>query len=777
MSTFNMPMSNSRDALRFSPEPSSFDYFFEDVAVLAQRASLSETDTIKWAIRYAGAESESWRQVPCLVPGRAPAPTFKEFQEEVRKVYPHLSASRRYTHEDLERLVDRTRDFRDMTRDDFGDYYRRFITYTAYLISKDRLSKRERNSYYLRGFPQPIRARILQRLSVKKPDVLPDEGYDFEDIHEAASFVLNGGDRGGDSREAAHVPKQEPADQGSIGELVRAMSDLTRVFTTTVQGQAQQSLPPPRFPRPVPGVPTPGGVVQNAPRWNQPRPQQGQDQYQQGCMFCSATDHFVRACPTAAQYLQQGKAILNEYGRIALPDGSYPSRNIPGKNMRERLDNYWASFSEQEGPNVVSTNFLEGPDECVFAFDISPPSDPYESNTQHPYDPSQGPYSADYEDNMSPLEQAQLIQAQIDSLREAQVLALQKGGRKQQFDGIEIMKRTGPPRRDGRIPPPPPPQGPTVNARGPPPPSQVIPKPTQTTSKPTQPSAPVPNVFGRPGARAGDRPYQRPQGPMRPVAMPPKPSADGQKFHYQSPVESDVKASDITDRALDTKVTISTRELLAVSPDVRRQFRELVSGKKVLANIMEVDETDTYLADCMNIEPESLDPPAVYFDLVKYDNTSSAAPSLPLRVIFPLFAPGVEPECILDGGAQVVVMRKDIWEQLRAPIVANKAIPMESANATTTKTLGLIENHPVQLGPITIYLQIQVVENAPFEVLLGRPFFDITSCSEISTPGGHHEIHIKHPNTGVPYVFATQPRIRKNRRDAPQSEAVANFRQ
>jgi hypothetical protein len=34
--------------------------------------------------------------------------------------------------------------------------------------------------------------------------------------------------------------------------------------------------------------------------------------------------------------------------------------------------------------------------------------------------------------------------------------------------------------------------------------------------------------------------------------------------------------------------------------------------------------------------------------------------SLPLRVVFPKFENGVCPECILDGGVQVIVMRKDI---------------------------------------------------------------------------------------------------------------------
>jgi hypothetical protein len=83
-------------------------------------------------------------------------------------------------------------------------------------------------------------------------------------------------------------------------------------------------------------------------------------------------------------------------------------------------------------------------------------------------------------------------------------------------------------------------------------------------------------------------------------------------------------------------------------------------------------------------------------------------------------------------------------------------------------TLRLVENHPVQLGPITIYLQIQVVDEAPFEVLLGRPFFDITNCSEISTSGGRHEIQVRDPMDGTPYVFATKPRFCRNQKANPK---------
>ena len=104
---------------------------------------------------------------------------------------------------------------------------------------------------------------------------------------------------------------------------------------------------------------------------------------------------------------------------------------------------------------------------------------------------------------------------------------------------------------------------------------------------------------------------------------------------------------------------------------------------------------------------------------------------------------------------------EDIWEQLGVPIVANRAMPMESVNSGTSMTLGLIEDYPVQLGPITIHLQIQVVEKAPFEVLLGRPFFTVTNCSEVSATNGNHELRLVHPKNGNVYVFPTTPRVHK----------------
>src|SRR5882672_3282251 len=129
--------------------------------------------------------------------------------------------------------------------------------------------------------------------------------------------------------------------------------------------------------------------------------------------------------------------------------------------------------------------------------------------------------------------------------------------------------------------------------------------------------------------------------------------------------------------------------------------------------------------------------------------------SLPLRVVYPKFDNGVRPECILDGGAQVVVMRRDIWECLDLPLMTEKVMIMESANNTWNPTLGVVQNIRLSFGPIMLTLHIQVVDYAPFEVLLRRPFFAISSCITEGGLDGDSFITLRDPNTGERAKFVT----------------------
>lgn len=721
----NMPMANSREAPRFGTSASEFDTFFEDVEELGRRANLDVVAMIKWARRYAGAESDSWQYVPCLQGNAVPA-SFDIFRDEVMAKYPNLSKDRRFTINDLNRLVNRTSEYIDMSRDDLGAYERKFSSHTEYLIGRGRLSTRERSDLYLKGFPQPVRARILQRLSIVKSQVLPEEGYEYADVHEAALFVLSsGGQAFADSSSPPVGPKAEPRDQDPrLSELINAVSQLTRVVT-------QVAHPPHQSSRPQQGVvqmpsqppqPAPGGANSNTPPWNRTIQEE-----RRRCSFCGDENHFIAHCHIVEDYIKSGKVVRNSSNKIVLPNGQFVPRKFPGVFIQNRVDSYYRSVNQNQQP--IQTNFIETSDDFIFSVDYSSTTNDRDVSPSDDCDASSQ-------------ELIQTLQAQIRSIRDSQAFNAQR--EKKTFDGVDVSNKQGPPRRNSPSPPQP--------------------------SRP-QDSGARPNVYGRPGARPGvdKQPPSRPQGPMKPVEIHPK-SSDDAKHRYRSPIESSIESSSIVDRALDAKIEISTRELLASSADIRKFVKDLLTSKKVSANSVEPVD-DSYLSECF--ENVARAPNGI--NERTSDDPSSAASSLPLRVIFPSFGDGVEPECILDGGAQVVIMRKDVWEKLHTPITKSKATVMEAANATVTSTLGLVEQLPVSLGPITVYLQVQIVEEAPFEVLLGRPFFDVMSCIEVSRPGGHHEIHVTDPKTHIRYVFATQDRRRPPPRN-DHSKTAVNFR-
>ena len=714
-----MPMPTSRDAPQFSSDPEGFDLFFECVAELGVRANLVNGALIKWAIRYAGSEAGAWRTFPT---SSNPNSTLDEFRADVRSCYPHLRVDRRYTIADLDRLVERTQQSVDMSRDDFGDYFRRFRVIATWLVDNNKLSEQDRSHKYLRGFPQPVRASILRRLEVTQSNVFPSDGYPFTALSEAATFVAESGSLDFFGKETAPSASSSSAN-GSVDELVKAVSALTaltQVFASTLQPQV--AAQPPRMLY----QPAPGGAVQQPPR----RAPANNNGAPLSCLFCSSLEHFIRECPVANQYLAQAKIIRIPDGRLALPDGTFPSRNIQGANLKEKFDRYWESNGNQTTAatrGTVSTNYLQINDEAIFQLAITPEDRGRSSSSPIPKSSSA---SAETEEDAH--EQVQIMQAQIDSLRDAQVMTIQKA-QKMKFDGVEVPPKPDYVAKNTE-------SQPTIFARG---------RPPHMREEKTEPSADPKELSGKSGVRAGERPVQRPQGPIRPVEMRPKPPAE-EKFRYQSAVEQMVNAGDLSERALDAPVTLSTRELIATSPEVRKHFKEVMASKKVATNYIETAQ-DSYISTFLNETS-----PAPRIDLRKY--SPHAEHSLPLRVIYPTFAPGVTPECILDGGAQIIVMRKDIWRKLGTPITASKRRTMESANAGSTETLGVVEDHLVQIGPVKIYLQIQVIEDAPFEVLLGRPFFEVTNCTEVSRRNGEHEIYLRDPQSGEDYRFQSFPR-------------------
>ena len=190
------------------------------------------------------------------------------------------------------------------------------------------------------------------------------------------------------------------------------------------------------------------------------------------------------------------------------------------------------------------------------------------------------------------------------------------------------------------------------------------------------------------------------------------------------------------------------------------QIKKQVTNKKVshstnLSKVIiedreELIHVDRYLSAFANL----LEPAPPEINWGSHQFSSTALELLPLHVIYPIFTKGVQLECILDSSLQNVIMQCNIWEKLPdAPLMANKKVCLTTANNTKSLTLGLVKDCPIHIGKMTWYLQIQVVENAPFEVLLGQPFFNVTCCTEISSSGGKHHIEIHDPETSTLLLF------------------------
>ena len=137
-------------------------------------------------------------------------------------------------------------------------------------------------------------------------------------------------------------------------------------------------------------------------------------------------------CPLTPSDIDKHWVIRNSEGKITLPSGYFVPSNIRGANMRKRVDKYWSTGPACES-DFVKTHFLEGPDEYVFSVDVDVNHDPDSSTS----------------DKHRALEdfgaQADSVQAWIDELRGAQVLAIEKGKSKYEFSGVEILKRNVPP--------------------------------------------------------------------------------------------------------------------------------------------------------------------------------------------------------------------------------------------------------------------------------------------------------------------------------------------
>ena len=132
-----------------------------------------------------------------------------------------------------------------------------------------------------------------------------------------------------------------------------------------------------------------------------------------------------------------------------------------------------------------------------------------------------------------------------------------------------------------------------------------------------------------------------------------------------------------------------------------------------------------------------------------------AKESQSLRAIYPTINGVVEYECVVNGGLQIVSMALKVAQELGLSWDPDIKIQLQSANKTVDHSMGLAKNVSFLFGMIMIYLQVHIIRDPAYQVLLGRPFDVIMESNIQNLADGRQIITLRDPNSGVVSTLTT----------------------
>jgi len=254
-------------------------------------------------------------------------------------------------------------------------------------------------------------------------------------------------------------------------------------------------------------------------------------------------------------------------------------------------------------------------------------------------------------------------------------------------------------------------------------------------------------------------------------------------YKSRAPVEAGLDIESIVDKVLDLEINIPLRSLAGVSgtiqKEIRRQVtktRQVTDDKKKVHFVVEESQNLTSVDSLPMSEymimkevsdeiPEghlvAADPILQYLSEHREAKSSElvvASASEPLRAIYANINRIGQEECLLDGGSMIVSMSKEAAIQLGLVWDPTIKINMESASNHVEQTLGLAKNVCFRAGGIELYLQVHILENPPYRILLGRPFDAFTNSVTKTNMDGSSEITMTDPNTKRMVTMSTYQR-------------------
>ncbi|KAF8230997.1 hypothetical protein L208DRAFT_1279149 [Tricholoma matsutake] len=206
---------------------------------------------------------------------------------------------------------------------------------------------------------------------------------------------------------------------------------------------------------------------------------------------------------------------------------------------------------------------------------------------------------------------------------------------------------------------------------------------------------------------------------------------DGPLYATQAPVQNEKMAHNIFACSMKMPIiTLTSEELLLLSPEERLYFQMdnsplevFLAGlsRNTLMNVPQSGNNATNMfSPDMIIVPDlyetyisSLRPGEIPQPFVVAKETSS------IRSVIMDVHGNNQVESVVDPGSSIISMAEDVCHKLSLAYDSLISLPMQSANGTVDETLSLAPNVPCDLGGITIYMQIHVIRDPAYDILLG----------------------------------------------------------
>ena len=737
-----MPAYGDRSAPSFDEsKPRELSRFFDELERLFTRdPALTEAQKKNDLLRYASFDTaQAWKRFPAY---KSATGTYIEFRDEIYERYPDSTGESEYTLRDKEEHIQLWRDSGIHSTDELTTFHVRFESITSFLIEKDAMGEHEQRRDYMRAFTQPLLGEIKSFLRVKSMKSLtPNMAHKIKDVYEAARYALMDEDLyppGGTGaiRPVPVAAKAAPATGYLKTETFTSfMTDFSKTIADALQQSGRSRITGPTGPSTT--------AVRNT-----------------DCNFCGGA-HFIRECKLVEEYCTAGKCRRNFEGKVVLSTGAFVPRDIPGTLLRERVDEW-----HHRNPGQLSVASL--------VHTISA-----EHVRTHSETPVQSSFQLSSDDRIIALE-AELFN--LRARRPAFVPLARTRGQKAREAALPSIEEVEEEEEATAAP--------TINKI-----PEIVITPVRQPQKTREPEAPFAALPFEPPEHpfrdAQDAAYAPPTA--RVVGAPVKvPAAKGlvPAYKTQPPVHDYSIATDVYNRAMEASITITQRELLSLSPEVRSQVREVSTARRMPVAAGGVPQAslhvrftdddpvyDTAPAFALNRTEETVPPKGAFIvedpiehyyeslepgEMPSLDRLTVAKESTAIRSVYALIDTQQKKECTVDPGCQVIAMSETTCHSLGLSYDPRIRLNMESANGTFDWSLGLARNVAFHIGTITLYLQAHVIRSPSYEVLLGRPFDVLTESVIRNFNNEDQTITITDPNTGNKCTIPTFARGTRN---------------